>query len=315
MPHSMAHPESPASPNTRSKGPSAQQALRRKAGSGAEKASQRPGRGAGEAASLHLLSLAWLHSARQGEDVNQPAPHIVFASQRRLAARRRARAMQQHAGAARYLLDDMVEDVQERLAFLRHEPGRALIIGDWTGQLGAALRARGVAVEEAEPADGFTDELPFPGKDYDLIASLGVLDTVNDLPGALIHIRNALAPGGLALASFVAAGSLPALRAAMLESDGERPAPRLHPAVDVRAGGQLLQRAGWARPVVDNRHLDVRFSSLNSLVTDLRAQALGNCLANPGPSLGKSAYARAVQAFGAGTVERFEILTLSGWRP
>lgn len=247
--------------------------------------------------------------------MNQPAPHIIFAPQRRLAARRRARVMQQHPGAARYLLDDMVEDVQERLAFLRHEPSRALVIGERTGVLAAALRQNRVAVEEVEPADGFNDELPFPDQGYDLIASLGALDTVNDLPGALIHMRNALAPGGLALASFVAAGSLPALRAAMLEADGERPAPRLHPAVDVRAGGQLLQRAGWANPVVDCRHLDVRFSNLNSLVTDLRAQGLGNCLANPGPALGKAARSRAVQAFGVGTVERFEILTLSGWRP
>lgn len=223
--------------------------------------------------------------------------------------------MQQQPGAARYLLDDMVEDVQERLAFLRHEPTRALIIGERTGQLGAALRQRGVAVDEVEPAEGFNVELPFPNKGYDLIASLGVLDTVNDLPGALIHIRNALASGGLALASFVAAGSLPVLRAAMLDADADRPAPRLHPAVDVRAGGQLLQRAGWANPVVDSRHLDVRFSSLGSLINDLRSQGLSNCLANPGPALGKAAYNRAVQAFGAGTVERFEILTLSGWRP
>ena len=246
--------------------------------------------------------------------MNQPAPPLIFAPQRRLAMRRRALAMQTRPGAARYLLDDMVEDVLERLAFLRHAPQRALVIGERTGALAAALGDRGVEVSEAEPATGFTEEAPFPATGFDLIASLGTLDTVNDLPGALIHIRNALAPGGLALASFSGAGSLPALRAAMLEADADRPAPRLHPSVDVRAGGQLLQRAGWADPVVDSRHLDVRFSSLGSLVADLRAQGLSNCLARPGPPLGKAAHARAVAAFGTGTVERFEILTLSGWR-
>ncbi len=246
--------------------------------------------------------------------MNQPAPPVIFAPNRRLAMRRRALALQAWPGAARYLLDDMVEDVLERLAFLRHEPQRALLIGERTGALAAALRSRGVTVSEAEPATGFTEEAPFPVTGFDLIASLGTLDTVNDLPGALIHIRGALAPGGLALASFSGAGSLPALRAAMLEADADRPAPRLHPAVDVRAGGQLLQRAGWADPVVDSRHLDVRFSSLASLVADLRAQGLSNCLARPGPPLGKTALARATEAFGTGTVERFEILTLSGWR-
>jgi SAM-dependent methyltransferase len=169
-------------------------------------------------------------------------------------------------------------------------------------------------VESREPAEGFDEERPYPAAGYDLIASLGTLDTVNDLPGALIHLNRALAPGGLGLASLMGAGSLPALRAAMLEADGDRPAPRLHPAVDVRAGGQLLQRAGWADPVVDSRTLDVRFSSLDRLVSDLRDQALGNVLARHGTPLTRAARESAARAFGNETVERFEILTLSGWR-
>ena len=242
-------------------------------------------------------------------------PPQVFAPKRRLAARRRAAALQEQVNAARYLLDDMVEDVLERLAFLRHAPRRALVIGERTGALAAALTAQGCTVIVADPATGWDEEQPYPETGFDLIASLGTLDTVNDFVGALIHIRHALAPGGLAIASLIGAGSLPALRAAMLEADGARPAPRLHPAVDVRAGAQLLQRAGWANPVADGRHLDVRFTNLASLVADLRAQALGNVLSRPGPALGKAALARAAEAFGSRTVDRFEILTLSGWRP
>ncbi len=239
---------------------------------------------------------------------------MIFAPARRLAARRRAIALQQRPGAARYLLEDMADDVLERLAFLRHQPTTALIVGDWTGALAAALRAQGVAVTVAEPAAGFAEEAPYPQTGFDLIASLGTLDTVNDLPGALVHIRNALAPGGLALASFMGAGCLPNLRSAMLEADGDRPAPRLHPSVDVRAGGQLLQRASWAGPVVDSHTVDVRFSSLASLIADLRAQGLSNCLSNPGPALSRAQFSIAKEHFGSGTVEQFEILTLSGWR-
>jgi SAM-dependent methyltransferase len=208
----------------------------------------------------------------------------------------------------------MVEDVLERLAFLRHRPATALVVGDWTGALAASLRAQGVTVSEAEPAEGFAEETPYPQADFDLIASLGTLETVNDLPGALIHLRGALAPGGLAIAQFCGAGCLSALRAAMLAADGDRPAPRLHPAVDVRAGGQLLQRASWADPVVDSRSLEVRFASLSSLIADLRAHGLSNVLARPGPTLNKAQYSVIKQQFGSGIVERFEILTLSGWR-
>lgn len=218
--------------------------------------------------------------------------------------------------APRYLINDMVEDVVERLGFLRVEPKRALIIGDWSGGLAKALVSG--EVTDVEPAEGFDEERPYPFSGFDFIASLGTLDTVNDLPGALIHIRNALAPGGLMIASFVGAGSLPQLRAAMLAADGDRPAPHIHPQVDVRAGGQLLQRAGFADPVVDSRALDVSFRSLDGLVADLRAMGLSSVLARSGPPLGKAAREQARQRFAAAgsdgrTVERFEILTLSGW--
>lgn len=243
-----------------------------------------------------------------------PAPPRIFSPARRIAARRRAERLQALPGAARYMLDDMVEDVLERLSFLRHEPARALVIGDRTGTLAKALRGQGCDVTEADATSGLNEERPYPQSDFDFVASLSALDTLDDPVGALIHMRGALAPGGLALASLVGAGSLPALRAAMLAADGDRPAPRLHPAIDVRAGAQLLQRAGWANPVVDVRPLDVRFTDLASLVADLRAQGLGNVLDRPGPPLGKTTLARAAEAFGTRTVERFEILTFSGWR-
>ena len=247
------------------------------------------------------------------------APPVIFAPARRLAARRRMATLQAAPDAPRYLIDDMVEDVLDRLSFLRHAPGRALVIGDLARSLAAALTAQGAVVTEAAPERGFDEERPYPGGPFDFIASLGTLDTVNDLPGALIHLRGALAPGGLAITSFMGAGSLPATRAAMLAGDGERPAPRIHPQIDVRAGGQLLQRAGFADPVIDSRTLQASFRSLDGLVADLRAQGLSNVLARSGPALGRAARERARTAFAeAGadgrTVERFEILTLSGWR-
>jgi SAM-dependent methyltransferase len=237
------------------------------------------------------------------------APPQIFSITRRLALRRRMLALQARPGAPRYLIGDMIEDVIERLGFLRIEPRRALVIGDWTGRL-----SRQLGTEQREPSDGFDEERPYPEGGYDFIASLATLDTLNDLPGALIHMRAALAPGGFAIASFIGAGSLPVLRSAMLAADGMRPAPRLHPMVDVRAGGQLLQRAGWADPVVDSRSLEVRFGSLDRLLADLRAQGLSNVLARPGPPLSRTALAHARAAFGEQTSEIFEIITLSGWK-
>lgn len=233
-----------------------------------------------------------------------------------MGRRRRALERQRSTGAARYLFDDIAEDVVERLGFLRHAPRRALVLGDPAGAIAAALGP----CAETVPDPAWPLDQPWPAAGYDLIVGAFVFDTVNDLPGALIHARAALDPGGLALVTMLGAGSLPALRAIMLAADGERPAPRLHPQVDVRAGAQLLQRAGLADPVVDSRGLSVRFGSLGALVGDLRDQGLTAVLARGGGPLGKAALDRARNAFAAAAdgngrvTEQFELLTLSGWR-
>jgi SAM-dependent methyltransferase len=248
------------------------------------------------------------------------APPTIFSRNRRSAARTRLAALQQHPSAARFVADDVVEDMLERLAFTRHRPARALLIGDWSGGLTAALAAQGCTIASANVpgAADIDEEAPFPQSGFDLIASLSGLDTVNDLPGALIHMRRALAPGGMMLASLPGAGSLPVLRRIMQAADGERPAGRVHPLVDVRAGAQLVQRAGFADPVADGRSITVAWRSLDAMVADLRAQGLGNQLARPAPAYGKAWLERARQAFAAEAdaqgrvVETIEILTLSG---
>lgn len=251
--------------------------------------------------------------------MNTSAPPRIFDRKRRIAVRRRIATRQRREGAARFVIDDMILDVLERLAFVRQEPGEALVIGDWTGALAPELVAKGHEVMWRD-IDELDEEQPFPSSGFDLIVSLGTLDTANDLPGALIHLRSALAPGGRVIAQFLGAGSLLNLRAAMLAADGERPAARTHPMVDVRSAAQLLQRAGWSEPVVDCRTLKASYRSLDRLVSDLRDQGLGSVLASPAPPLTRAGLHRAREAFlgAAGpdgrVTESFEILTLSGRR-
>jgi hypothetical protein len=150
---------------------------------------------------------------------------------------------------------------------------------------------------------------------------VGALDTVNDLPGALLLTRRALRPDGLFLGAFAGAGSLPRLRRAMLAADSVDggAAARIHPQIDVRAAGDLLTRAGFTLPVVDSQPVDVRFPSLLGLVRDLRAMGATNILgARSRRPLGRHALAAAIADFeeaGEKTTERFEILHLLGWSP
>lgn len=249
--------------------------------------------------------------------MNAPVIPTIFSPGRRAKRLARTIVRARQPGAARFIADDVIEDTLERIAFLRINATKVLVLGDWTGTLAALLRAQGSDVAEPEALDL---EAPHPIGGYELIVVLGMLDAVNDLPGALIHLRAALTPGGLAMVHFIGGQSLPALRAAMFAAEPDRPAARIHPLVDPRAAPALLQRAGWKDPVVDTHALTVRYSSLDRLVADLRDQGLGNALAKPAAPLGKAALALACDDFAARaeadgkTAETFEIVTLTGRR-
>lgn len=247
---------------------------------------------------------------------SRPVP-TIFAEHRRVGRTLRSeRRRQNETDVATFLLEDIADDMIERLSFVRLAPQRALVIGPCTPALTVYLQHSATLTHSllGNPAE------PLPEGGYDCIAVLGQLDAINDLPGALIHLRNALTPGGLVIASFIGGQSLPTLRAAMMAAEPERPAARIHPMVDSRAVPGLLQRAGWKDPVVDTHTLTARYASLDRLVADLRDQGLGNALNRPAAPLGKAALARARAAFAeradadGKTAETFEIITLTGRR-
>jgi SAM-dependent methyltransferase len=231
----------------------------------------------------------------------------------RLGRLRRARA-----GAGKdeawYLHRRAAEELLDRLDLVARPFTRALEFSadPW---LGAQLEARGLEVVRAEE-----ENLPaLEPASLDLAVSVGLLDTINDLPGALALIRRALKPDGLLLAAFAGAGSLPRLRRAMRAgeaAEGRDPSPHIHPQIDVRAAGDLLTRAGFALPVADREVVEVCYASLPKLVADLRLTGATNILAQrsraPFTRLGLAA---ATADFGEGTVERFETIFLSGWAP
>jgi NADH dehydrogenase [ubiquinone] 1 alpha subcomplex assembly factor 5 len=252
----------------------------------------------------------------------------IFDDRRRAFRRdRAARSFPAHD----FLYEAMASDILDRLGDVTRAFSRALVIGCPDERLARDLQMRGIATTSADPGSVWAanaggeqvreDRLPYEAASFDLVLCCGTLDAVNDLPGALIAMNRVLEPDGLLLLSFVGAGSLPKLREALLAADGDRPAQRLHPQVDVRALGDLLHRAGFAMPVADSQMLDVRYGSLFGLLADLRGMGAAQCLASPPPPLTRAGLARASEAFSAAsdndgrTRERFVILHGSGWHP
>ena len=225
-----------------------------------------------------------------------------------------------------FLRAAMLDGIADRLLLVKRTFGDVLDLGCGDGGFVAPPGAR---VARCDAGFGFAraaggvqadeDRLPFADASFDLVVSAGVLDQVDDLPGALALIRRVLRPDGLFLGAFVGAGSLPQLRAALRIAEAERPVARLHPAIDVRAAGDLLMRAGFALPVADIETLDVGYASLGRLLGDLRGMAASNMLARRQP-LSRTALGRAAAAFeaagnGGRTRERFGLVLLTGWAP
>jgi SAM-dependent methyltransferase len=258
---------------------------------------------------------------------------------RKLLRERRARFA--HEIAARELvLAHVAREIAERVALMLRPFPLALDLGAYHGLLGrkvAELPSVGAMIY-AESVLAFAalcprpalvcdeDVLPFKDASLNLIVSGLALHRVNDLPGALIQIRRALAPDGLFMAALLGSGALSELREALIEAEAEAQggaSPRVAPFGDVRAYGALLQRAGFALPVADAETLTVRYASPGEVMREIRALGGGNVLiARSRKPLARRTLQRAEEIYRTrhGTPDgkvsaSFEIVYLSGWGP
>ena len=258
------------------------------------------------------------------------SPALVF--DRALVRRRRARAAAT-VGQVAPMLDAAAALLLDRLDDTTRRFSRALELGG-RGAVAPLLRARGIpfvvsldlAAPMAARAGGLAvaaDEewLPFAPASFDLIVASLSLHWVNDLPGALIQIRRALAPDGLFLASLPGLGTLQGLREALAAAETELRggvSPRVSPFPELRDLAGLLQRAGFALPVADADTVPLRYRTALGLFRDLRAAGEQNAvLARDGriPPRALLALAGARLEGAAGFDADLRLLVMTGWAP
>src|ERR1044071_6355094 len=216
------------------------------------------------------------------------SPHpLVFDRTLLRARRQRARAL----GPVTFLLDRVAADLADRLDAVLREFAIAIDLGTPNDAVRRALAGKksiGTLIAAAAlPAQGLAavadaEALPFRDGSLDLVVSALALQFVNDLPGTLIQIRRALKPDGLFMAALIGGDSLAELRTAFADAESEVEgglSPRVAPFADVRELGALLQRAGFALPVVDSDRLTVRYDTVFDLMHDLRRMGATNPLA------------------------------------
>lgn len=174
-----------------------------------------------------------------------------------------------------------------------------------------------------------TDEefLPFADHSFDLVVCALSLHMVNDLAGCFIQIRRILKPDGLFLAVMPGSRTLIELRESFATAQDALTggvSPMVAPFIEVRDGGALLQRAGFALPVADTEMLQLRYSSPLALMRELRAMGESNCLTDRLTHVPRAVFAAAAAHYQMHHADpespacvraSLELITLTGWSP
>ena len=305
------------------------------------------------------ITIAALHTAAMSDDnmTDQPTdqkPSSLSAGLRdtvpakarvfdRDLLRRRRDRQAGGFGAHDFLMAEVAERLLDRLDDVTRSFPLALDLGSHDGLLARLRHGRG-GVETFLQADlsmamagracltghpaFVADEewLPVKAAALDLILSNLNLHWVNDLPGALLQIHRALKPDGLFLGAMFGGNTLQELRdclmrAELAETGGV--SPRVSPFADVADAAALMQRAGFALPVVDSETITVTYPNMLKLLADLRGMGEANLVVDRL----KRPTRRAVIAHAAALYAQdhagpdgrllatFQILFLTGWSP
>lgn len=257
---------------------------------------------------------------------------------RDIVRRRRDRAAAR-LDAHDFLLREVGERLLDRLDDIRRTFPLALDLGCHSGQLSRLIGRRGgietlihcdlsAAMAACAPAPAVVaDEefLPFGNGAFDAVLSLLSLHWINDLPGALRQIRMALKPDGLFIAAMLGGDTLKELRYALMIAENATAggvSPRVSPFAEVRDAGGLLQRAGFALPVVDTESITVRYPDAFKLMADLRGMGESNAVRQRRKSASRRAMfidaaARYAETFGDefGIPATFQVIYLTAWAP
>ncbi|ELR17109.1 methyltransferase domain containing protein [Acanthamoeba castellanii str. Neff] len=178
-------------------------------------------------------------------------------------------------------------------------------------QLDSSLKPERVVADE--------ELIPFEEGTFDLVISNLALHWVNDLPGVLAQIRRVLKPDGLFLASMFGEETLWELRNAFLVAEQDRDggiSNHVSPFAGVSDVGDLLTRAKFALPTIDQEEVVVDFADAFTLMRDLRGMGESNAQHFRRPYVPRSTMYAAAAAYKAlYGKEDGRVVYMIGWCP
>lgn len=220
-----------------------------------------------------------------------------------------------------FLLRLAATRLDERLDEIRKPIERIVDIG---GAF-APYSVRGNGMDVCDGLYQENDAMDIPRGIYDAAVANFMLGFVDDLPGVLAQIRHALKPDGVFLAVLPGGETLRELRAALMEAEIETrggASLRVAPFVDRYDMAALMQRAGFALPVVDSDIVTVSYDTIFHLMRDLRGMGAANPLQARARGVARrDMFMRAGDIYMRNHAEdgriqaRFELVFAIGWAP
>ena len=158
---------------------------------------------------------------------------------------------------------------------------------------------------------------------FDLIKSSLAIHWINDVVGLLISAKRILRPDGFFIANFFGGETLKELKKTFSETEKNSISPRISPFIDIKDAGMLLQRAGFALPVVDSDIIEVSYENIYALMHHLKKIGENNAVTKRRKNFtSKNFFAKADEIYKKNysddegrIIATFEVVTISGWKP
>lgn len=238
-----------------------------------------------------------------------------------------AQNLRRRSARDNFVRDLVFDDLADRLgAHMRIFTDAVLIAPDVDLLPKTVMTGSGTVSFQPVEAFAGSDFPNLPPGDFDLVVSLLHLQAVNDVPGHMARLRARLRPDGLLLVALIGGESLSELREAFLAADmaiSGGASARVAPMVQVRDGGALLQRAGFALPVADVETHRVRYANAFALMSELKTLGAANPLMDrPRRFATRTVIAKAAESYHERAADpdgrvraTLEIIWLAGWVP
>ncbi|KAI8984749.1 S-adenosyl-L-methionine-dependent methyltransferase [Mycotypha africana] len=272
-----------------------------------------------------------------------PKVFQVFDRQAKRLQKDRAASQVEQSRTVDYLRDEIGARVADRLLDIHRNFDTVVDLGSGSGHIIKHVKAdkvkkmilcdmsalyRDKDIQYEVPVERqLVDEelLPFKQDSLDAVLSSLSLHWVNDLPGTLIQIKNALKPDGVFIGAMLGGDTLFELRTSLQLAETERESgvsPRVSPMADSNDMSRLLSRTGFTLTTVDVDEIQVNYPSMFELMKDLQAMGESNAVLTRRPLLKRDTMMAAAAIYKElhghpdGTVPAtFQIIHLIGWKP